>query len=87
MQNESKFAYDKMCKYRSKLAVNRRKKVITHWDTVSSRMSNLQFRCMFRMTRPWFEELYFTIIGAIRESKYKSQACIDTFLSGWGGVI
>ena len=52
------------------------------WDEVNDRMGDYQFRRMFRITRSCFKELCFTIIGAVGESKFKSQAYIDSFLKG-----
>ena len=45
-------------------------------------MGGYQFRRMFRMTRECFTLLYFSIIGAIGESQFKSQLYIDAFLCG-----
>ena len=82
MQYESNDLYDKMCEDRHKHACNRRKKERIRWDEVNTRIGDYQFRRMFRMDRACFKELCFTIIGAVGESKFKSQAYIDAFLKG-----
>ena len=45
-------------------------------------MGYYQFRRMFLTSRACFKELYFTIIGAVGESKFKPQTYIDAFLKG-----
>ena len=70
-----------MCEIRSEQGLNRRKKVRVRWDDISHRIGDYQFRRMFRMTRECFSSLCHSIIGAIGESKFKSQHYIDAFLS------
>ena len=59
-----------------------RKKERIRWDEVNARIGDYQFCRMFRMDRACFRELCFAIIGAVGESKFKSQAYIDAFLKG-----
>ena len=75
-------ANEMMCEERSFVASNRRKKKRVLWHDVSNRMGDYQFRRMFRMSKPCFEELCQTIIGKIGESNFKSEAYIDAFLRG-----
>ena len=81
LQYEGMYEYNKMCGIRSEQSRNRRKKVRVRWDDISQRMGDYQFRRMFRMTRECFSSLCHSIIGAIGESKFKSQHYIDAFLS------
>ena len=73
---------ERICEERSFYASNRRKKKRVKWHEVSERMGDYQFRRMFRMTKPCFEELCQTIIGKIGESHFKLEAYIGAFLKG-----
>ena len=64
----------------SKLAKKRRKKKRVLWTDVNKRISDLQFRCMFRMTHDCFQLLCRKIISAVGEEAFKSEAYIDAFL-------
>ena len=66
----------------SRLAKKRRKKRRVLWTDVSQRISDLQFRRMFRMTRDCFDLLCSTIIARVGEKAFKSEAYIDAFLRG-----
>ena len=52
------------------------------WSHVSSRISDLQFRRMFRMSRACFDRLCQKIIVAVGESSFRSESYIDAFLKG-----
>lgn len=64
----------------SKAAHDRRKKVRIRWSEVNERISDKQFRKMFRMTRDCFKKLCERIIKNIGERNFKSQAYIDNVL-------
>ena len=66
----------------SRLAKKRRKKRRVLWTYVNDRISDLQFRRMFRMTRDCFDLLCNTIIAGVGEKAFKSEAYIDAFLKG-----
>ena len=65
---------------RSNQAINCRMKHRISWSSVSQRLSDKQFRRMFRMTRQCFQELCQKIISSIGESNFKSESYIDAFL-------
>ena len=50
------------------------------WSTVCKRISDKQFRWMFRMTRVCFQLLCAKIISQIGERNFKSESYIDAFL-------
>ena len=56
------------------------KKELVLWTKVNERISNAQFRRIFRMTRELFGLLYQLIISSIGESKFLSKSYINTFL-------
>ena len=64
------------------LAKKRRKKTRILWSTVNERISDAQFRRMFRMNRDCFNLLFQRVIVGVGESKFKSEAYIDAFLKG-----
>ena len=66
--------------YFSDLALRRRRKHRLKWSEVNERISDLQFRKMFCMSRHCFDLLCNSIIEAIGESKFKSETYIDTIL-------
>ena len=66
----------------SRLAKKRRKKKRILWSEINNRISDLQFRRMFRMTRDCFQLLCDRIIAGIGEASFKSEAYIDAFLKG-----
>ena len=59
------------------LGKKRRKKKRILWSTVNERISDIQFRRMFRMNRSCFDSLCQCIISKIGESKFKSESYID----------
>ena len=65
---------------RSKAAHDRRKKVRIRWSEVNKRISDKQFRKMFRMTRDCFDKLCERIISKVGQPKFKSQTYIDNVL-------
>ena len=74
------FTAYKLSEERSQLARNRRKKCRITWSSVSHRISDKQFRRMFRMSRHCFNQLCQHIILSIGEDKFKSESYIDAFL-------
>ena len=64
----------------SESAKKRRKKSRIKWSTVSFRISDKQFRRMFRMTREAFSELCGIVLDAVGEKEFKSKSYIDRFL-------
>ena len=62
------------------LGKKRRKKKRILWSTVNERISDIQFRRMFRMNRDCFNSLCQRIISKVGESKFKSEMYIDAFL-------
>ena len=65
----------------SNSAKNRRVKKRIKWSHVGERISNKQFRRMFRMTRECFSELCSHIKTSIGEREFKSEFYIDTYLA------
>ena len=65
---------------RSKAAYGRRKKVCIRWSEVNKRISDKQFRKMFRKTRDSFDKLCERIIKKVGKRNFKSQAYIDNNL-------
>ena len=65
----------------AKHAKNRRKKKRIKWSTVGERISDKQFRRMFRMTRKCFAELCTNIATSVGETEFKSESYIDAFLA------
>ena len=63
-------------------AKKRRKKKRISWSAVSSRISDYQFRRMFRMSRECFSLLCQKITCSIGEKAFKSESYIDAFLRG-----
>ena len=62
-------------------ARRRRKKTeLITWSSVSKRISDLQFRRMFRMNRDCFHKLCEKIISCVGEKAFKSECYIDAFL-------
>ena len=66
----------------SEAAKKRRKKKRIPWSDVSSRISDVQFRLMFRMSRECFGILCQKITCAVGERRFKSEIYIDTFFRG-----
>ena len=66
----------------SQLAKKRRKKRRVLWTDVNLRISDLQFRRMFRLNRDCFDLLCNTIIAGVGEKAFKLEAYIDAFLKG-----
>ena len=64
------------------LAKKRRKKKRILWSAVNERISDVQFRRMFRMSRDCFDTLCQHIISKIGEKNFKSELYIDAFLKG-----
>ena len=64
------------------LAKKRRKKKRILWTSVNERISDVQFRRMFRMNRDCFNTLCQHIISKVGERKFKSELYIDAFLKG-----
>ena len=64
----------------SLLARKRRKKKRILWSSVNERISDIQFRRMFRMSHDCFDSLCQRIISVVGEDKFKSEAYIDAFL-------
>ena len=81
-QYESKLQELKMFEMRGKEAKARRKKKRILWSSVCQRISDKQFRIMFRMTRECFALLCSRVIISIGEKNFKSESCIDAFLKG-----
>ena len=65
----------------AKNAKNRRVKKRIKWSTVGERISDIQFRRMFRMTRKCFGELCSNITTLVGEKEFKSESYIDAFLA------
>ena len=65
----------------SKNAKNRRVKKRIKWSTVGERISDVQFRRMFRMTRHCFGELCSNITTLVGEKEFKSESYIDAYLA------
>ena len=63
-------------------AKKRRKKKRIKWSEVSSRISDYQFRRMFRMSRECFSLLCQKITCGVGEKVFKSECYIDAFLRG-----
>ena len=61
-------------------ASKRRKKERILWSDVMKRISNTQFRQMFRMTREAFSQLCGTITESVGEKEFKSEYYISTIL-------
>ena len=61
-------------------ARKRRKKVRVLWSEVSRRISDIQFRRMFRMPRDCFDNLCQAIIAAVGEREFCSELYINAFL-------
>ena len=66
----------------SSIAKKRRKKERVLWTKVNEKISDNQFRRMFRMDRTCFSSLCQHIICSVGERKFKSEAYIDAFLKG-----
>ena len=79
-QNEYSIWY--MSYNNARLAFKRRKKVRVLWSDVNQRISDIQFRRMFRMNRQCFALLCQLIIRNVGEKQFKSEAYIDAFLKG-----
>ena len=58
----------------------KRKKKRILWSEVNKRISDVQFRIMFRMNRKYFASLCLKIISFVSEKKFKSEAYMDTCL-------
>ena len=63
-------------------AKKRRKKKRIAWSNVSSRISDVQFRRMFRMSRECFGTLCHKIACAVGDRQFKSESYIDAYLRG-----
>ena len=74
------------CVILSNIAKKRQKKSRIPWSSVDARISDKQFRRMFRMTRDCFSLLCQDITMAIGESQFKSESYINTFLNKKGSV-
>ena len=72
---------DKRSILNSKSSKRRRQKKRVLWTNVNERISDLQFRRMFRMDRECFHLLCQRIIS-VGEKEFKSEAYIDAFLKG-----
>ena len=81
-QYESKYNELKMYEKKCEEAKARRKKKRISWSSVCQRISDKQFRRMFRMTRECFAQLCSRIIRSVGEKKFKSESYIDAFLKG-----
>lgn len=62
-----------------KVARSREVKNGIEWSTVNLFISNIQFPCMFRMSRECFGQLCNEIIAWVGESEFKSEFCINDF--------
>ena len=56
------------------------------WADINTRISDLQFRRMFRLNRQCFAMLCQNIISNIGEEKSKSEAYINEYLKGNGSM-
>ena len=81
-QYEYKLKQLKMFEIMCKEVKSRRKKQRISWSYVCQRISDKQFRRMFRMTRGCFDLLCSRIIISIGEKSFKSESYIDAFLKG-----
>ena len=63
-------------------AKGRHKKQRIPWSSVCQRISDKEFRKMFRMTRECFAQLCSRIIISVGEKYFKSESYIDAFLRG-----
>ena len=61
-------------------ALHRRKKTRESWAYLNTKISDVQFRRMFRMERSVFQELYRIIIAGVGESAFKSESYINEAL-------
>ena len=64
----------------SSQSLNRRKKKRPSWEFINKKISDMQFRRMFRMNRATFKLLCQTITAAVGESEFKSENYIKSFL-------
>lgn len=63
----------------SRLAKKRRKKIHVLWSDVNKRISEVQFRRMFRTNMECFDFLGQKIISCVGEKEFKPEAYIDPF--------
>ena len=71
---------------RSHQALHRRKKVREKWSDFNKRISDRQFRRLFRMNRDCFYRLCSRIIAAIGEKAFKSEEYIHAFLENKSSI-
>ena len=67
---------------RSNAAKIRRKKKRVNWTYISQRISDKQFRRMFRMTRECFLNLCNLIISHVGDEAFKSESYLEAYLKG-----
>ena len=66
----------------SQRAKKRRVRKREEWSSLITRISDIQFRRMFRMSKQCFVALCDTIISWVGESKFKSESYINAYLRG-----
>ena len=66
--------------HRSHSALHRRKIKRTTWEEFNTKVTDVHFRRMFRMTRDCFSMLCNRIIVHVGESNFKSEAYLDAYL-------
>ena len=82
MKYDNTLAFAKWSQLNSTLAKNRRKKERITWSKVNERISNMQFRQMFRMTRDCFQMLCQEIESIVGEREFKAESYINAHLEG-----